>query len=127
MPNLDVSDVLLDPDFFDTLVCTRNTQTVDDGGIATNSPVDTPFIGVVTSDSGDILERLAEGSRAKGSILVHTKFRLTESSDGLDADIVTWDGNRYTVANVNNYSRYGRGFVAAYCDLMPLSGGQNAQ
>jgi hypothetical protein len=122
MPLLDVSDVLLDPDFFDTLVCTRNVQTVGDDGMATNTSTDTPFIGVVTSDSGDILTRMETGSRVKGSILVCTKFRLVESAPGIDADIVTWDGSRYTVTTVNNYSRYGAGFVEAYCDLIPVQG-----
>lgn len=125
MPFLDVSDVLLDPDFFDTLVCTRNVQTVGDDGMATNTSTDTPFIGVVTSDSGDILTRMETGSRVKGSILVCTKFRLVESAPGVDADIVTWDGSRYTVTTVNNYSRYGAGFVEAYCDLIPVQGAGN--
>ncbi|OWT69215.1 MULTISPECIES: hypothetical protein [unclassified Achromobacter] len=125
MPFLDVTDVLLDPDFFDSLVCTRNVQTVGDDGLATNVGTDTPFIGVVTSDSGDILERMATGSRVKGSILVCTKFRLVESAPGIDADVVTWDGSRYTVTNVNNYSRYGAGFVEAYCTLIPVQGAGN--
>jgi hypothetical protein len=125
MPFLDVSDVLLDPDFFDSLVCTRNVQTIGDDGMATNTSTDTPFIGVVTSDSGDILTRMETGSRVKGSILVCTKFRLVESAPGIDADIVTWDGSRYTVTTVNNYSRYCAGFVEAYCDLIPVQGAGN--
>lgn len=125
MPFLDVTEVLLDPDFFDSLVCTRNVQTVGDDGLAANVDTDTPFIGVVTSDSGDVLVRLATGSRVKGSILVVTKFRLLEGAPGIDADVVTWDGSRYTVTTVNNYSRYGAGFVEAYCDLIPIQGAGN--
>ena len=40
MPTLDVTDVLFDPEFCDTsLIVTRNQQTVDDDGFATNAPV----------------------------------------------------------------------------------------
>ncbi|EPH6016673.1 head-tail adaptor, partial [Yersinia enterocolitica] len=38
MPNLDVTDVLFDPDFCDmSLVVKRNVQTVDADGFATNT------------------------------------------------------------------------------------------
>lgn len=124
MAQLDVTEILLDPDFMDTgLVCKRSTQTVGDNGRATNTATSTPFAGVVTSDKGDILERIAGGERKKGSITIHTMFRLTAGS-GEDsiADIVTWQGRDYTVSNVNDYSHFGRGFVAASCDLLPLAG-----
>lgn len=124
MAQLDVTEVLLDPDFMDSgLVCKRSTQAVGDNGRAANATTSIPFAGVVTSDKGDILERLAGGERKKGSITIHTMFRLTAGS-GEDsiADIVTWQGRDYTVANVNDYSHFGRGFVAASCDLLPLAG-----
>ncbi|PIK75263.1 hypothetical protein [Pseudomonas sp. 382] len=124
MALLDVTEVLLDPDFMDMgLVCKRSTQTVGDNGRATNAQSSTTFAGVVTSDKGDILERIAGGERKKGSITIHTMFRLTAGDgDEIIADVVTWQGRDYTVANVNNYSHFGRGFVAASCDLLPLSG-----
>jgi hypothetical protein len=125
MPLLDVSEILLDPDFVDSLVCARQTQTVDDNGIATDSATSTPFYGVVTNNSGDLLMRLAEGSRINGSITVHSRFLLQAGSDGQDADVVTWNGRQYTVTNVGDWSRFGIGFTAANCELIPLSGGSN--
>lgn len=124
MPLLDVSDVLLDPDFMDSsLACTRQDQTVNDDGLAVNAETVSPFSGVVTNNTGDILLRRAEGERIAGSITIHTKFRLCDGQDGRSADIVTWLGARYTVTNVANWSTYGAGFVMATCDLIPLSGG----
>ncbi|WP_175910635.1 hypothetical protein [Burkholderia metallica] len=123
MAFLDVTDVLLDPDFMDTgLICNRMTQTVDSHGRAQNTAASTPFAAVVTSDKGDILHRNADGSRIIGSITLHTMFRLTDGSAGRDADEVVWAGRTYTVVNVNDYSHFGRGFVCATCDLKPLSG-----
>ncbi|HFF9479185.1 TPA: DUF2612 domain-containing protein [Serratia marcescens] len=53
MPTLDVTDVLFDPEFCDTsLIVTRNQQTVDDDGFATNAPVKMPFAGVVNHWDG---------------------------------------------------------------------------
>lgn len=123
-PLLDVSDVLLDPEFFDfCLVCYRNVQTVATTGIASNAVTVTRFGGVVTNNAGDLLMRLSEGARIKGSITVHTKFRLTAGADGVGADEITWQGDRYTVSSVGNWSTYGAGFMAVNADLIPLSGG----
>ncbi|MBY4733984.1 hypothetical protein K6V90_25935 [Cupriavidus pauculus] len=123
MAFLDVTDILLDPDFMDTgLLCRRLTQSIDVRGRATNTPTDTPFAAVVTSDAGDVLTRGSDGSRITGSITLHTPLRLRDGGDGADADEVIWQGRIYTVAVVNDYSHFGRGFVAATCDLKPLSG-----
>jgi galactose-6-phosphate isomerase len=126
MPLLDVSEILLDPDFVGSLVCARQTQTVDDNGIATDTASTIPFYGVVTNNTGDLLMRLAEGSRINGSITVHSRFLLQAGSDGMDADIVTWNGRSYTVTSVGDWSHFGIGFTAANCELIPLSGGLNA-
>ena len=123
MPQLDVSDILLDPDFVDrTLVATRNTQTVGDNGLAANSSQAFPFYGVVTNDKGDLLRRRAEGEHIEGSINIYTRFRLTNGKGDISADVVSWQGSSYTVSAVSDYSTYGRGFVSATCDLIPLSG-----
>ncbi|MBV8159133.1 MAG: hypothetical protein JO278_15845 [Dyella sp.] len=123
MPLLDVSDILFDPDFADlTLTVTRNAQTVGNDGIAVDTPTTTPFVGVVTSSTGSVLHRVAEGARISDTILIHTRFKLIDGQAGYDADIVNWQGLQWTVTNVNDYSTYGRGFVAATCTLKQLSG-----
>ncbi|MEN6629823.1 MAG: hypothetical protein ABFC42_09270 [Sulfuricella sp.] len=123
MALLDVSDILTDPDFMDTaLVCERNAQTVGNNGMATNAVTLTTFAGVVTSDNGDLLDRTAGGDRIKGNMTIHTRFPLDDGSSINGADIVQWNGRRYTVTVVNDWSHFGRGFVCATCDLIPLAG-----
>lgn len=124
-PQLDVTDVLTDPDFFDQLICIRNLEEVNaQGQSVITQPVGGPitFYGVVTSEQGDILERLAGAERIVGTILVITKFRLTDGRLNQTADIVQWAGTQYTVKQVNDYSRYGQGFMEATCEIIPLSG-----
>lgn len=122
MALLDVTEVLFDPDFADAIVCERTTQTVGVDGFAVNSPQYVPIVGVVTNDMGSVLERIAAGERIYGNIIVHTAFRLRDGDSGATADIVQWNGRRYTVARVSDNSHFGRGFTAASCDLIPLSG-----
>ena len=130
MPLLDVSDVLLDPDFMDTsLVCHRQVQTVDEDNFTKNIAQDIPFSGVVTVDRSLEARRMMEGQNISGAILIVTQFRLTQGQPGtdstprLDADIVTYSGREYRVTFVDPYTRYGAGFVQAHCELVDFNGG----
>ncbi len=123
MALLDVTDIISDPDFMDTgLVCERLVQTIGNNGIATNVQRLMKFSGVITSDRGDILERVVQGERIVGSIMIHSRFRLTDGKAGFTADVVRWNGRRFTVSSVNDYSNFGRGFVCATCEILPLAG-----
>lgn len=126
MPTLDVSDVILSPEFMDIMTYTRNVQTVGDDGIASNAQTTSTIYGVVTSDKGDVISRESAGSLVNGTITVHTLTKLRNDGSGWDADTVTWNNSSFTVKAVNDYSRYGRGFVAAICEVIPLSGGEDA-
>lgn len=123
MPLLDVSEILFDPDFVDTsLYVQRMSQTVGLDGIAINLPTGTRFTGVVITDSGDYIKRMAEGSLISGQMTIYTTFALQDGTKGFDADVVTWRGRNYTVTAVMDFSSYGRGVIAAVCTLLPLSG-----
>ncbi|WP_208093576.1 head-tail adaptor [Serratia ureilytica] len=124
MPLLDVTEVLLDPDFVDTtLVCHRQIQIRDDDNFTTNTQQDIPFSGVVTVDRSLEARRMAAGQNINGAILIVTQFRLTQGQPGLDADVVTYRGREYRVTFVDPYTAYGAGFVQAHCELMEFDGG----
>ncbi|MEZ2410544.1 hypothetical protein AB6806_27485 [Bosea sp. RCC_152_1] len=121
MPLLDVSDVLADPLFADTATITRTVVTVDPAtGRTIETPTTTPISVVVTSDKGRNLQRNPEAALSEGSIIVHTAFTLTEGGNGVDADIIDWNGRKWTVVTVDDYSRYGAGFTCAMCRLLDL-------
>ena len=123
MPLLDVSELMTDIDFCERdLICVRQMQTVTSGGIAVNTGTPIRFTGVVTNVKGYMLERNGVGELITGSILICTRFRLQDGKLGFTADIVQRGDRSYTVAEVLPYSRYGRGFVEATCELRPLLG-----
>ncbi|EKN3834092.1 head-tail adaptor [Yersinia enterocolitica] len=124
MPNLDVTDVLFDPDFCDmSLVVKRNVQTVDADGFATNTVTEKGFVGVVTVDRSLESRRMMSGNVIGGAILIVTVERLTQGQTGRDADIVTYQNRDYRVTFVDPYTAYGAGFVQAHCELLPFDGG----
>lgn len=130
MPFLDMSDVLMDPDFLDTsLICHRQIQTRDADNFPVNMPQDFAFSGIVTVDRSLEAKRMAAGQNINGAILIVTQFRLTQgqaqtdTNQNLDADIVTYSGRDYRVTFVDPYTRYGSGFVQAHCELLDFDGG----
>jgi galactose-6-phosphate isomerase len=115
MPLIDVSDLMTDPDFCETLTLIRRTQTVDANGRGTTTEAQSSIIGVVTSGPSDSLTRSPEYGASSRAITVHTQFRLRDTSNGLLPDKILWLGTRYIVDRVRDYSRFGAGFTAAEC------------
>lgn len=125
MPDLDVSDVLSDPLFADTVTVARSTVTVDPNtGRTDENKASRAISAVVTSDRGRNLQRNPDAAASEGSILIHSAFTFTEGGQvgatTYDADIVTWQGRDWTVVTVDDYSRYGAGFTCATCRLLTL-------
>lgn len=123
---LDVTRVLKAPQFKDVIDVIRNAESVDENGMIQIANITYPNISaVVTQSSGDIGRREQAGQRVEGTIMVYTMFHLSEGKDlggvTMVADIVVYDGVQYTVKQVNDYSRWGKGFVAALCSLIPLN------
>ena len=121
MANLDVSDVLLDPDFMTKdLICKRIEVSVGNNGRSTQSEETFNFSGVVTTNTGQNMDRREDGTLIKGAINIHTRTQLTAGSEDHQADEITWKGKIYYVVQVLDNLHYGRGFNKAICDLKPL-------
>ena len=126
MPNLDVTEVLSDPDFVDTFTVVSTTRVIGSDGNAT-STAGSPRTGYgVVIPGKSSLRRLDDGSRVEAFIDVYTTFSLTQGVKSTDtsstaADVITWRGRRYTVAQVENWTGFGAGFVHASCDLLDLN------
>ncbi len=121
MPLLDVSEVLTDPDFADTIKVYRQAVTISDTGRSIRSESIFKTIAVVTPDQWSTLQRQAEGSNVSETITIITQFRLIPSMDGYDADEIVWNGKRYVVTAVGDCSRYGAGFVEASAELKGMA------
>lgn len=123
MPSLDVSDVLLDPDFMTSdLVCNQQTVIMGGNGRPQSTLLSTPFSGVVTTNNGLNMDRREDGTLIKGAINIHTQFVLTSGNASSKADEIIWKGKTYIVSQVLDNEHYGAGFVKAICELKPLSG-----
>lgn len=124
-PRIDVTEVFTDPDFasYDLVAERCLAQVVSARGQPENTIRLIEFIGVVTNDKGSKLQRRRDGTRVTDSICIHSKFLLT-TGEGLaqDADVVRWQGNRWTVTQVTDWGHFGAGWHKATCELIPLAG-----
>lgn len=124
MPNLNVARVFSSRWFTDDKLTVLRQKKVISNGIGQPPQVfNEPFSGIVTTIDGRQLSREPEAERALGSIMVHTLYRLQAKSTGKTADIITWKCRQWTVTKIDDYSTYGTGFICAYCELIPESGG----
>lgn len=122
MALLDMSDVINDIDFSDAIICERNLQSINTNGMGSITQQLIPFFGDVSTEEGTRLVRDPEGDRIKGDIWIVTTFTLRVKGPDHSADIIQWQGARYTVMGVRPYTQFGSGFVEAACELLPLSG-----
>ena len=121
---IDVTDLLSDPDFvmYD-LVAVSRAQSVNNTGRTENTEVRTTFPGVVFPGTGNMMLRTPDGERVTGDISIVTRHHLTDGiGQGRAADVVEYAGGRYIVKNTFDYSNWGRGFVMAVCDMLPVGG-----
>lgn len=126
MPNIDVSDLLSDPDFAEKLTVMRRLQVIDPvTGIASAEPnliVPSP-IGVVIPQADLPIQRGPDQQALPRLIEVHTKFRLRSASiagnDTYLPDFIVWNGDNFYVNRVYDYSHFGQGFIQADCSSQP--------
>lgn len=113
MPALDVSDAF-DPDFFDVFTILRRTETLVGGFPTYTTQTIAGQYGVITMASPNDLERMPEVDVSSKSIVIVTKSRLQLGSAGIKADIVQcMNGETFQVVTVEDYSRYGQGYIWA--------------
>lgn len=121
MPDIDVSDVLIDPEIAgDTFTVLRRQETMTVRGKST--VVVTAFdnqVGAVWPSSDNELKRLADYDAQHKAITVVTAFRLRGVSNAggqsFKPDIVQWGGSNFEVADLKDWSRFGAGMIEAIC------------
>lgn len=122
MPDFDFDEVLTDPDFLDVFNVTRRADNPNGFGEAAFTPSSFQNLrGVVTPASPSALKRLPEEQRQSKTLEIITRFALRGASNdaGQDyqPDLIFYAGNNYVVTDVQDWSRYGAGWVSALCTL----------
>lgn len=122
MADIDVSEVLFDPDLADMFDVVRKEETVNEQGRSTiKERRYQDIVGVITAQSPAELLRRDDGQMMPRKYAVVTVFRLQGPGKGYQPDDIWLDGQRFTVTEVLPYSRFGSGFVEAIITSMNAS------
>jgi hypothetical protein len=121
MAEIDVDDVLIDPDIAgDSFVVIRRQEVVDNFGISSTMANQVTAYGAV-QPTGDNSVIRSEDYDAQGrGLKIITAFRLRGVVAGPGAatwkpDQILWKGSYYEVRSLEDFTQFGGGFVEAEC------------
>jgi hypothetical protein len=127
MAQLDVTDVLLDPDVAgDSFIVVRRQEVVDNNGFSQLTITKIPAFGHVSPTGENSLVRLDAYQQKARTIQVITNFALRGPSEDAfgrkwQPDIIQWqppwasEALHFIVVTINAFTNYGAGFVSAEC------------
>jgi hypothetical protein len=111
MANIDVSELMLDPDFCDEFSYLRRIEDVSLKGRSEGHVTQLTGYGSIQPLSGQVLRMMPQLANTEGTIEIWSTTPLQTLTDTLKADIVIWKGSRYTVTAIpGNWSHFGNGF-----------------
>lgn len=115
MAQIDVSELLLDPDFVDKMTVITRTPFVNSKG--ENSVKDCPLIGVgsVQPASGKTIFKLPEEFRVANVSSFWFKGAIIATAPGKYSSIIEFKGQRYQVQVVFDWSNWGQGWTEGTC------------
>jgi hypothetical protein len=118
MANIDVSELLTDPDFTSSASLIRRLRAVNDYGenVLTESVPETITV-VIQPGKGADLERLPESARLHEVISVWYKGVLNCEAQSGYSDVLIWRGLRFQVMACESFLNYGLGYTKALCVL----------
>lgn len=115
MANVDVSELLSDPDFVDPIqVITRFPRT-DSLGQATFTERVTNTVGSVQPANYRTVQKLPEALRVANVSSFWFRGEIVASAPGKYASVLVFRGQRYQVQTVADWSNFGQGFTEGTC------------
>ncbi len=127
MANIDVSEVINDPDFTEPAFHIFRSETIDQNGYNQVTETRRAILVIPTSGDGDVSVKRPEGRSVFSTVRFYTEADLKPGEEGRAPDEVEWRGNRYEVLSRSDWSTWGRGFTSAACQLLAPSGGKEVE
>lgn len=107
---IDVSDLLLDPDFVQSMVLIKRTTSVNSFGENVLVEAPEPVVGSAQPLSGKDLERLPEALRQRNVRSFWIKAEVVTDGSGVYLDLVEFQGKRYQVLSSKPWLNWGAGW-----------------
>lgn len=115
MGQLDVSDILADPDMVDPLIILSRSACVDSFGVNQVKEQGFNTWGSIQSVSGKTLQRIPEAFRVANVMSFWVKGKIVTDGKGQYPDLLVFRGERYAVQVVFDWTNWGEGWCEGTC------------
>lgn len=115
MGNIDLSDLLSDPDFVDPIVIIHRKTFVDEYG--QNNTKETSFntYGSVQAIDGKTLLRIPEALRVQNIMHFFVRGAIVSNTGNKYPDLLAFRGSRYAVQHIFDWTNWGDGWCEGVC------------
>lgn len=115
MGEVDVTDLLVDPTFTDSISIINRTPTVNAFGENSLAEVTVNTIGVVQPATGKTIQRLPEALRVANISSFWVRGTIVADGTSEYPDLLVFNGKRYQVQSVNDWTNWGGGWCEGTC------------
>jgi len=115
MAQIDVTDILSDPDLVDDVILIHRTPTVDQYGENKLCENGIPTIGSVQPASGKVLQRLPDAFRVANVMSFWIKGKIVSDGYNKYPDIISLKGARFAVQVIFDWTNWGAGWCEGTC------------
>lgn len=121
MARIDVSDILLDPDFTSSFIIVNRVPTINSYGENTIVETEINTIGSVQAAGKETAKRLPDGVQLSNFITLFTKTEIIADASGKYVDQIKWKGRTYNVFQVLPWDNFGGGWYMVDCELQRVT------
>lgn len=115
MAQIDVSDLLHDPDFVDNIQHVTRVPQINGKGENVLTECITNTVGCVQPASGKTLQRLPDALRNENVSSFWFQGTIVATAPGKYVDILIFKGTRYQVRMVFDWTNFGAGWCEGAC------------
>lgn len=115
MAQIDVSEILGDPDFVDDVCLIDRMPTINSRGENVLKEFMVKTVGSVQPATGRVIQRLPEAMRVANVSSFWLKATIVASASGKYSSILVFKNKRYQVQTVFDWSNFGEGYTEGTC------------
>lgn len=115
MAQIDVSELMDDPDFVDELTVLNRTSWVDNNGMNRTGEMDFKTVGSVQPASARTVQKLPEAMRVADMSSFWIKGTIVATAPGKYSSIIVFRKKRYQIISVADWSNFGAGYSEGIC------------
>lgn len=119
MAQIDVSELLADPDFVDPIQLVHRIPQVNSLGENKLTDSVVPTVGSVQPVSGKTLQRLPEALRLQNISSFWIRGEIPTTAAGKYASVIVFKGRRYNIQHVFDWTNWGAGWSEGVCIAEP--------